>query len=135
MAAAGHLPRRRLVLGVGSRAAGMGARRRGTQRSLGADDVYPPRPSWIMPIPVTPMLPGIAQPVAPDLPHGRFGLDPSKFLFLFLFDMNSVMERKNPLATVAAFRRLSAVRKTFNSPSKCRAATPIRRVLPACGGL
>jgi glycosyltransferase involved in cell wall biosynthesis len=61
--------------------------------------------SRIMPIPVTPMLPGMAPPVAPDLPRGHFGLDPSKFLFLFLFDMNSVMERKNPLATVTAFRQ------------------------------
>jgi glycosyltransferase involved in cell wall biosynthesis len=61
--------------------------------------------SRIMPIPVTPMLPGMAPPVAPDLPRAHFGLDPSKFLFLFLFDMNSVMERKNPLATVAAFRQ------------------------------
>jgi len=61
--------------------------------------------SRIMPVPVTPMLPGMATPVAPDLPRTHFGLDPSKFLFLFLFDMNSVMERKNPLATVAAFRK------------------------------
>ncbi|HBI46256.1 MAG TPA: hypothetical protein DDY78_25890 [Planctomycetales bacterium] len=62
--------------------------------------------SRIMPVPVVPMLPGMLPPVAPDnMPRGRFGLDPSKFLFLFLFDMNSVMERKNPLATVAAFRQ------------------------------
>jgi glycosyltransferase involved in cell wall biosynthesis len=62
--------------------------------------------SQIMPVPVTPMLPGMLPPVAPDhMPRAHFGLDPSKFLFLFLFDMNSVMERKNPLATVAAFRQ------------------------------
>ncbi len=58
----------------------------------------------IMPIPVTPMLPGMLPPVAPDLPRSHFGLDPSKFLFLFVFDMNSVFERKNPLAVVSAFR-------------------------------
>jgi glycosyltransferase involved in cell wall biosynthesis len=62
--------------------------------------------SRIMPVPVVPMLPGMLPPVAPDnMPRAHFGLDPSKFLFLFLFDMNSVMERKNPLATVAAFRQ------------------------------
>jgi glycosyltransferase involved in cell wall biosynthesis len=58
----------------------------------------------IMPIPVTPMLPGMLPPVAPDLPRAYFGLDPSQFLFLFLFDMASVFERKNPLAVLHAFR-------------------------------
>jgi glycosyltransferase involved in cell wall biosynthesis len=58
----------------------------------------------IMPIPVTSMLPGMLPPVAPDLPRAHFGLDPSKYLFLFVFDMNSVFERKNPLAVVSAFR-------------------------------
>jgi glycosyltransferase involved in cell wall biosynthesis len=62
--------------------------------------------SRIMPVPVVPMLPGMLPPVAPDnMPRAHFGLDPLKFLFLFLFDMNSVMERKNPLATVAAYRQ------------------------------
>ena len=64
--------------------------------------------SRIMPIPVVAMLPGMAPPVARKLPASHFGLAPSKFLFLFLFDMNSVMERKNPLATVAAFRQAFA---------------------------
>ncbi len=64
--------------------------------------------SRIMPIPVTPMLPGMEPPVAPDLPRTHFGLDPAKFLFLFVFDMNSVMERKNPLATISAFRQAFA---------------------------
>jgi glycosyltransferase involved in cell wall biosynthesis len=61
--------------------------------------------SRVMSIPVTPMLPGMAPPVAPDLPRSHFGLDPSKHLFLFAFDMNSTFERKNPLAAVAAFQQ------------------------------
>ena len=60
--------------------------------------------SRMLPIPDTPMLPGMLPPVAPDLPRSHFGLDASKYHFLFMFDMNSVFERKNPLAVVAAFR-------------------------------
>ena len=108
MAAARHIPHRRLVLGAGNRAAGMGARTphllnevwaptRFIHRAFEPNHADPRR---------TPMLPGMLPPVAPaNMPRTHFGLDPSKFLFLFLFDMNSVMERKNPLATVAAFRQ------------------------------
>ncbi|QVL31042.1 glycosyltransferase [Telmatocola sphagniphila] len=61
--------------------------------------------SKVMPVPVVPMLPGVPVPVAPQLPRQNFGLDPNKFLFLFMFDMNSVMERKNPLGLIEAYRR------------------------------
>src|SRR5262245_65099717 len=57
----------------------------------------------IMPIPVVPMLPGIMAPVAPELPKQHFGLKPDCFTFLFMFDMNSVMERKNPLGLIQEF--------------------------------
>lgn len=33
-----------------------------------------------------------------------FGLAPDEFIFLFTFDFLSIVERKNPLATIAAFR-------------------------------
>jgi glycosyltransferase involved in cell wall biosynthesis len=59
----------------------------------------------VMPIPVTPMLPGIVPPQAPSLSKRHFGLDPDRFTFLFMFDMNSVLERKNPIGLVEAFRR------------------------------
>lgn len=38
-------------------------------------------------------------------PRAHFGLPDDRFLFLFLFDMASGMERKNPLGLIAAFRR------------------------------
>ena len=37
--------------------------------------------------------------------RARFGLPAGKFLFLFLYDLNSYSARKNPQAVVAAFRR------------------------------
>jgi glycosyltransferase involved in cell wall biosynthesis len=44
-------------------------------------------------------------------PHGNFrrkyGLPEDKFLFLFLYDLNSYSERKNPAAVIEAFRRSS----------------------------
>ncbi len=48
-------------------------------------------------------------PIVPNLHEQRsraeLGIDPDKFVFLFSFDYLSVAERKNPLATVEAFRR------------------------------
>jgi len=35
----------------------------------------------------------------------RFGVRPGSFLFLFMFDFHSVMERKNPLGLIAAFKK------------------------------
>ncbi len=58
-----------------------------------------------LPMPVTDMPPGVELgPVAP-LGRGHFGLPADRFLFLFVFDMRSILERKNPLAIVRAFRR------------------------------
>ncbi len=37
--------------------------------------------------------------------RGKFGLPADKFLFLFLYDLNSYSERKNPAAVLDAFRR------------------------------
>jgi glycosyltransferase involved in cell wall biosynthesis len=57
-----------------------------------------------MPIPVVDMLPGLELgPVLP-LPRQHFGLPDDRYLFLFLFDMCSIMERKNPLGLIRAFR-------------------------------
>ncbi|OWK45270.1 glycosyltransferase family 4 protein [Fimbriiglobus ruber] len=55
--------------------------------------------------PVVPMLPGIELPAFAPKPRAHFGLSDDRFLFLFSFDMNSVMLRKNPLAVIEAFRR------------------------------
>lgn len=37
--------------------------------------------------------------------RAKFGLPADKFLFLFLYDLNSYSERKNPAAVIEAFRR------------------------------
>lgn len=51
----------------------------------------------------------LALPVSVPLPRpytrAEFGLPPSGFAFLFSFDFHSYAQRKNPLATIAAFRR------------------------------
>jgi glycosyltransferase involved in cell wall biosynthesis len=55
--------------------------------------------------------PVLAMPHAIDFPlpqgnfRSKFGLPERTFLFLFVYDLNSTQERKNPRATVAAFRK------------------------------
>jgi glycosyltransferase involved in cell wall biosynthesis len=56
-------------------------------------------------VPVVPMLPGLEPPRFAPRSRDYFGLRNDRFVFLFTFDMASLMARKNPLATVAAFRR------------------------------
>jgi glycosyltransferase involved in cell wall biosynthesis len=59
----------------------------------------------VMPIPVIDMLPGVELGTVSPLTRGHFGLPEDRFLFLFMFDMWSVMERKNPLGLIRAFRQ------------------------------
>ncbi len=54
--------------------------------------------------PVHTLLPAVALPAFAPLPRSHFGLPDDRLLFLFMFDMGSVMERKNPLGLIAAFR-------------------------------
>jgi glycosyltransferase involved in cell wall biosynthesis len=54
-------------------------------------------PVFCCPLPVVPVEP-------PSLTRAELGL-PEGFLFLFTFDFNSVLERKNPLGLIDAFRR------------------------------
>jgi len=55
--------------------------------------------------------PVLAMPHAIDFPvpqgdfRAKFGLPERTFLFLFIYDLNSTQERKNPRAVVAAFRK------------------------------
>ena len=56
-------------------------------------------------VPVVPMLPGLEPPRFVPRSRDHFGLRDDRFMFLFTFDMASLMARKNPLAAVAAFRR------------------------------
>jgi glycosyltransferase involved in cell wall biosynthesis len=58
-----------------------------------------------LPVPVIDMPPGVELGEVPALPRQYFGLPDDAFLFLFLFDMSSTLERKNPLGLIRAFRR------------------------------
>ena len=55
-------------------------------------------------VPVVPMLPGVEIPSFEAKSRGELDLPEDRTLFLFSFDMGSVMARKNPLAVIAAFR-------------------------------
>ena len=55
-------------------------------------------------VPVMHMTPGLAFPVPPTLGRSHFGIAPDGFVFLFVFDVSSEIERKNPLAVIRAFR-------------------------------
>jgi glycosyltransferase involved in cell wall biosynthesis len=56
--------------------------------------------------PVLLMPPAVAiPPPEPGLGRADFGLPDNKFVFYFSFDFRSYTSRKNPLATIAAFRR------------------------------
>lgn len=66
--------------------------------------------------------------------RGAFGLPEDRFLFLFVFDFLSYIERKNPRALLAAFRRafaagekVSLVLKTVNASFNAEAAAELRR--------
>ena len=56
-------------------------------------------------LPVTEIMPGYELPSFTPLSRSHFGLPEGKFLFLFTFHMMSIMERKNPLGLIAAFRQ------------------------------
>jgi glycosyltransferase involved in cell wall biosynthesis len=52
-------------------------------------------------------IPHVVEPDAPIAPRRRsdFGLPEDEFLFLFMFDFHSFVERKNPFGLVEAFKR------------------------------
>ena len=56
-------------------------------------------------LPVVKMLPAVRTSVAKPMSRRELGLPEGRFLFLFMFDMASTFERKNPLAVVEAFRK------------------------------
>ncbi|MEG4232608.1 glycosyltransferase [Microcoleus sp. Pol11C3] len=75
----------------------------------------------LAPIPVIKIMPSIALP-APSLNREALNLPKNKFIFLFVFDFSSRIERKNTLATIQAFKqafgedsRLLLIIKSSNS--------------------
>ena len=58
-----------------------------------------------VPVPVLTMPHAISFPRPTGDCRRKFGLPADKYLFLFLYDLNSYSERKNPTAVLAAFRQ------------------------------
>ncbi|MBL6079081.1 glycosyltransferase [Belnapia sp. T18] len=56
-------------------------------------------------IPVFEFMPGVALPPFTRRTPEQFGIPPGRFTFLFAFHMMSIMERKNPLGLIRAFRQ------------------------------
>ena len=60
--------------------------------------------------------------VAPEVPDGidraSFGLPEDRYIFLFCFDLLSVIERKNPIGVIEAFRR------AFGDPGEWKGTGP-----------
>ncbi|MBI3465056.1 MAG: glycosyltransferase family 4 protein [Planctomycetes bacterium] len=59
----------------------------------------------VVPTPIIPLLPGLKLRSIPSRPRSQLGLPEDRFLFLFVFAMSSIVERKNPLAVIEAFAR------------------------------
>ncbi|WP_256734779.1 glycosyltransferase [Variovorax sp. dw_954] len=55
-------------------------------------------------LPVRTLFPGVKLAPFERRERTHFGLDPSRYTFLFTFHMMSVMERKNPLGLIRAFK-------------------------------
>lgn len=56
------------------------------------------------PVPVVRIPPSITVEKIKDVDRTHFGLDKNRFVFLFMFDLLSFFERKNPLAVIEAFK-------------------------------
>jgi glycosyltransferase involved in cell wall biosynthesis len=59
------------------------------------------------PVPVVRMPLPVVLPPVPPLGRTHFGLPDDATVFLYIFDVSSQMERKNPLGAIEAFRRAS----------------------------
>ena len=71
------------------------------------------------------VLPVLPPKIDPSLPRADLGL-PDKFIFLFSFDLLSVLERKNPIGLIQAFIKAfpstdnaTLVIKTINGDKRC----------------
>jgi glycosyltransferase involved in cell wall biosynthesis len=59
----------------------------------------------VSPIPIVIMGVGMDRQPASNVTRGMLGLPEEKFIFLFAFDMLSIIERKNPFGVIEAYRR------------------------------
>ncbi len=75
------------------------------------DEVWTPTPFVTealrasLPLPVHEIAPAVVTAAPEPVARERFGLGAETFVFLFMFDMFSDFERKNPLALLRAYRR------------------------------
>ncbi|HEX4953572.1 MAG TPA: glycosyltransferase [Thermoanaerobaculia bacterium] len=78
--------------------------------------------SAVSPVPVRRVNPPVEVPPPGPVDRARFGLPADRFVFLFVFDYLSYLERKNPFGVIEAFRRafraddpVTLVLKTVNA--------------------
>lgn len=62
----------------------------------------------VMHVPVVDMMPGIELPRFVPRARAQLGVPEDRFVFLYMFDMNSTFARKNPLAVIRAYREAFA---------------------------
>jgi len=93
------------------------------------DEIWAPTPfvaeamRKTIPSPIYEMLPGVSIGEIAPISRAQLGLAPDDFVFLFMFDMTSDMERKNPLGLIRAFR------EAFRRDEKARLVIKIVRGL------
>ena len=75
----------------------------------------------VLSVPVIAMLPAITLPPFTPLSRKELGLNDEDFIFLFVFDLASIMERKNPLGLIRAFKL------AFNSMPKVKLVLKVSR--------
>jgi glycosyltransferase involved in cell wall biosynthesis len=91
------------------------------------------------PVPVVRMPLPVVLPDIPPLGRSHFGLPAGPIVFLYMFDVSSQMERKNPLGAIHAFRAAGFDRQQavlvlkFTNAEYDRAA--VRRILEEADGL
>jgi len=71
------------------------------------------------PIPVVRIPPVVEVLLEKRYTKNEFGLDPNEFVFLYVFDILSVFERKNPIALVRAFKRAFSADQSVRLVLKC----------------
>ena len=89
-------------------------------------------------IPVRTLFPGVRLAPFTVRPKGHFGLADAEFTFLFSFHMVSVMERKNPLGLIRAFKKAfsdgEAVRLVLKTSFGDRHPVQMRELREAAAG-
>lgn len=94
--------------------------------------------SMASPVPVI-LMPHVVQPDNIIVDREKFGLSADEFIFLFSFDFNSSLSRKNPLALIEAFRRAfmpsQPVRLVIKSQNSIYCPHQIKKLRDAAEGL